>query len=373
MVINNRYKELIRKNRAALVNFLKKHWLLTIIVIVAVFGIYFYFNSIYRRIPRYFKKMDPLIKGLDLHPITSCPKLIENGYKLCDFYVASAFRCYLPCTQYYDYSSTEMIKRCLISGARYLELDIFNKGFCYETIPLVCMGKEQGNWHYTTELTFDDCCNMIASYAFSGLVRNSSDPFFLCLNLHVGNNTRTMDKVSDILHNYFNNHLLDQSYSYQRTNLAQVKIGDLINKLVIFSNCRCKDSRLNELINYTWKQPFMRSYSHYEIIDLYEPKEVTDYNRLSLTRVHPGFTDRETTNYNPRVAWMYGCQFVSMNYSSPDENMIIYMKKFRKSSLVLKPYKLRFHPKFYKSPTPQTKKVSFAPEQHSTPNYSITY
>jgi hypothetical protein len=305
--------------------------------------------------------------------VTACPKLIENGYKLCDFYVASAFRCFLPCTQYYDYSSVEMIKRCLISGARYLELDIYNKGFCYETVPVVCNGKQPGNWHLTTELSFDDCCNMIASYAFSGLVKNASDPFFLCLNLNVEGNTHTLDKVAKIIHNYFGNHLLDRTYSYQKTNLAQVELKYLLDKLIIFSDCSCKGSKLDELINYSWKRPFMRSYSHYQIIDLYEPAEVTKYNQLSLSRVYPGFKERETKNYNPRVAWMYGCQFVSMNYSCPDENMIIYMKKFRKSSFVLKPYKLRFHPKYYKSPTPQTKKVSFAPEQHSTPNYSITY
>jgi hypothetical protein len=56
-----------------------------------------------------------------------------------------------------------------------------------------------------------------------------------------------------------------------------------------------------------------------------------------------------------------------------DENMKMHFLKFNKSSFSLKPYQLRFHPKTYRKPTSQTKKVSFAPEQITTPFYSITY
>jgi len=36
----------------------------------------------------------------------------------------------------------------------------------------------------------------------------------------------------------------------------------------------------------------MRSYSHVEVLDFHEPTEVTDYNRLNLTRCYPAFTER---------------------------------------------------------------------------------
>ncbi len=110
-----------------------------------------------------------------------------------------------------------------------------------------------------------------------------------------------------------------------------------------------------------------------EINDLHEPEELTDYNRKSLTRVYPSCIKRYKNNYNPRISWIYGCQFVAMNYSDIDDNMVIYWSKFKKCSFILKPYKLRFKAITYKSPKLQTKKVSFAPEQVTTPNYSITY
>ena len=73
------------------------------------------------------------------------------------------------------------------------------------------------------------------------------------------------------------------------------------------------------------------------------------------------------------MGWLYGCQFVCMNYTHFDTNMKNYFLKFNKSSFVLKPYQLRYHKNSYRKPIPQTKKVSFAPEQITTPYYSITY
>lgn len=367
------YKQLAQRQKEALVKYFKKNWLKILIFTLTVTFVITYFTVFYRRVPRALAKLDPYIRELDLHPVSACPKLIKNGYLLCDFYIASSFRSFLPCNQYYDYSSLEMITKAMVCGARYIELDIFNKDFCQETTPVVCVGQEVGNWHHSTKLTVDECFATISQNAFTGTLRNYSDPFFLCLNLYVDDNLRTMDKIADSLITYLKNWLLDSSYSYQNTNIAQVPLKNLLSKLVILCNQRCQESKLAEYINYTWDQPFMRNYSSVEIEDLHEPTEVTDYNRKNLTRVYPSFTDRVTKNYNPRPSWMYGCQFVTMNYQKMDDNMVIYLKKFKKCSFVLKPYKLRFHPNTYKDPKPQTKKVSFAPEQITTPYYSITY
>lgn len=368
-----KYKELIAKNKKAFTQFLSRHWVVLFISILIAVIVYFYFHSIYRRVPRCLGRLHPYFTDMDIHPVTGCPKLLANNYKLCDFYIASAFRCYLPCTQRYDYGSREMVEAAMIGGARALEFDIYNKNFCHDTTPVITNGKEIGNWHYTTPLSFDDICQTIAYVGYSGMLKNSSDPLFIILNFYVDNNTLTLDKVAKTIQHHFGDRLLDINYSHQKTNLAMVPLTDLLNKIIIIADEPCPDSKLNEYINYTWKQPFMRSYSHIDIIDLHEPPEVTEYNKKNLTRVFPQFITRKTQNYNPRPSWMYGCQFVSMNYSTPDENLIIYLKKFRKCSFQLKPYKLRFHPNYYKSPTPQTKKVSFAPQQISTPYYSITY
>lgn len=367
------YKTLITQRTQQLKVILKKDKWKILLFISIIIILYIYYMYFHRRIDRRMRKLDPYINELEIRPITSCPKLIENGYLLCDFYVASSFRTFLPYCQTYDYSSLSMINKALLLGARFIELDVYNKDFCIETTPVVCVGKQPGNWHYTSKLLFKDCCGIIAQNAFTSVLSNSSDPFFLCLNLYLEDNLQTMNKISNIIRSMLGDWLLDSRYSYSRVNIAQVPISEFLNKLVIITNNKCKGSKLAELVNYTWFQPFLRNYSSLEITDLAEPKELTDFNRKNITRVYPNITDRDTKNYNPRACWMYGCQFVSMNYQLMDRNMLIYLKKFKKSSFILKPYKLRFQPSYYNSPTPQTKKVSFAPEQISTPYYSITY
>lgn len=367
------YKALIDKNKLAFISFFKNSLPIILISIVIFLCIFVYFQVFYQRVSRCLKRVTPYFADMDLHPVTGCPKLLANDYRLCDFYIATAFRCYLPCTQKYDYSSKDMIQSALVGGARALEFDVYNKDFCQDTVPIVTNGQEVGNWHYTSRLTFDDACSTVAYVAFSGMVKNASDPLFIILNLYVDRNTLTMNKMAKTIQTYFGEYLLDMRYSHQKTNLAMVPLGKLLNKVIIIADQPQPDSSLDEYINYTWKQPFMRSYSHLDVLDLHEPSEVTEYNRKNLTRVYPQFVTRSTQNYNPRPSWMYGCQFVAMNYSQPDDNLVIYLKKFRKCSFQLKPYKLRFHPTYYKSPKPQTKKVSFAPQQISTPYYSITY
>jgi hypothetical protein len=367
------YINIVENNKEKVIQYLKHNYIKIIIVILFLIIIYIYFHSFYRRIPRYLFKIRNNLKNLKLRPITSCPKLIKNKYKLCDFYISSSSKSYLPCSQYYDYASTEILELSILNGARYVELDIFNKGFCDETIPVVTNGTLKGNWHWTNELSFEDCCETIFNYAFSSIIPNPTDPFFLGLNLHLGYNCKTADKIADILKSFFSEKFLDSRFSYQRTNIAQVDISEFIGKIIILCNSPCKTSNLSEYINYTWSQPFMRSYSHYDIQSLYDPKEVREYNKKNLSRIFPAFTERKTQNYNPRSGWLYGCQFVGMNFSHFDDNMRVHFLKFNKSSFSLKPYQLRYHKDTYKKPTLQTKKVSFAPEQITTPFYSITY
>lgn len=74
--------------------------------------------------------------------------------------------------------------------------------------------------------------------------------------------------------------------------------------------------------------------------------ELTDklsiFNMVGMTLVEPveeSVTD--SVNYNPILPFTYGCQFVAMNYQTPDKYMDLYLKIFQKSSYVLKPSGLR--------------------------------
>ena len=367
------YYEIVEKNKEKTFNYIKKNWLFLIFCITIFFCLYIYFVSIYRRIPKYLYNIQNNLKQLEIRPLKSCSGLLNKRYTLSDFYISSSAKSYLPCTQYYDYSSTKMIELSILNGSRYVELDIFNKGFCPETIPVVTNGSHPGNWHWTTELSLDECCDTILNYAFSSIIPNASDPFFIYLNIQTEYNCSTVNKVAEIIKTYFKGKLLSNNYSYQRLNLGMTSISELIDKVIILCNSKCKGTQLDELINLTTNGPFMRAYNNYEIKSLYEPKEVIEFNKKNITRVFPDFPDRYTKNYNPRSGWLYGCQFCAMNFSLLDDNLKCHFLKFNKSSFILKPYQLRYHKETYKKPIPQTKKVSFAPEQITTPYYSITY
>ena len=71
------------------------------------------------------------------------PSSNENVYKhkkLCEYYIASAYRPYLVGHQKGDYCSIDMIQRVLYFGARYLDLEIFNKEMKADTTPVITTG-----------------------------------------------------------------------------------------------------------------------------------------------------------------------------------------------------------------------------------------
>ena len=54
------------------------------------------------------------------------------------------------------------------------------------------------------------------------------------------------------------NYLLDASYNYQAKNIAITPLKDLMGKVVILCSDGFQGSNLEEIINYSWKFPYMR-------------------------------------------------------------------------------------------------------------------
>jgi hypothetical protein len=370
------YEKYMVRAREQFMVFLSRYWPQLLGGFVVIFSLLFYFFAIYRRVPRCLGRLDKISKDLQIHPIQSCPKIMEYSYKLCDFYIASSGKSFLPCNQYYDYSSIDMIEKALKMGARCIELDIYNKTFCDDTIPVVCSGKETGNWHWTTDLTFEECCIKISDSAFSAVIPNYTDPLFLALNFHINGNVRTAKKIADIMSSTFGSRMLhigNYRFSYQRANIGLEPIQTFMNKITIISNESWPtEPKLNEMIHCTWKQAFIRSYTDLEINDLHEPEELQNYNKQHLTRVVSSCVKREMYNYNPRPAWIYGCQFVSMFYNVPDSKLKVYLKKFQKASFVVKPYQLRYKPTVFQKPAPQTNKVNPRAKSYTMPGLQFS-
>tara|TARA_B110000977_G_scaffold177318_1_gene233734 strand:- start:3040 stop:4236 length:1197 start_codon:yes stop_codon:yes gene_type:complete len=370
----NKFKE----QREKLLLFVNKHKRAVIISVAIIAIIAIYLFVFHNRVNKYLNRMDVY----DTNNIVSMQynqEIMNGNFKLCDFYISSSYKSYLPCTNYYDYSSCEAIKRSLKSGARYIDLDVYNKDFNTCTTPIVCNGDEVGNYNNTTHITFDAACKTIANHAFSGnFISNPGDPMFLNINFKTWYNKDTIDKCAAIIKKHFQHRLLSKKYSYQgrytNTNLATTPIKKLIGKLIIIASGDIKNTLMEEICNLHPEFNFnMRDMTHIEVKESYDPNELKEFNKRNITRVIPSFSDREKENYNFYTSYYLGCQFICMNFTEPTDFMKAYINKFKKCSLVLKPYKLRYKPTLIKAPLKQSKKVSFAPKKVTTPFYSITY
>ena len=259
-----------------------------------------------------------------------------------------------------------------------IDLDIMNKDFSSCTEPVVCAGEQVGNWHYTTPILFDDVISEISKYAFGGKVNNGTDPLFINLNFKTWYNTGTIDKCADILKSHLSSKFLPQQFSYQgrygNVNIATTPIKKLLKKVIFISTSNVKGTKMDEIINLN---PNVggntRILTFDKVKESYDPKELANFNKKNLSFVFPISDKRKKENFNFFTSYYLGCQFIAMNYTEPDEWMIQYAKQFKECSFILKPYKLRYHPKLIKQPLAQTKKVSFAPRKASTPFYNITY
>ena len=117
-----------QEQRAKLFEFVRKYKTPVIVSVVIVVILSVYLFVFYNRVDRSLRRM----KDYDLSKVTALQynrKVMSGNFKLCDFYVASSYKSYLPCTNYYDYASCESIKQVIKAGARYIDLDIYNKDF----------------------------------------------------------------------------------------------------------------------------------------------------------------------------------------------------------------------------------------------------
>lgn len=371
-VRNNILSKLKNTDRENFIQFVfsKYGLFLCIFIIILIWIYYFYFWSKVMRVPRLLKKLDNLENLVNPKPFSSC-NINLSKYKLCDFYVASSSKSYLIGQQTNDYVSSNMITKVIKGGARFIELDIFNETFDEFTEPIVANGIEKGRYIETYNYeTFDNCCKTLSECAFSRLlIENSDDPLFLYLNLHVNGNLNTLNRVSEIIINYFRDKLLPSKYGYQKIKIPQENINVFFGKLIIFASPGFKNSKLDEIVNFSPSAYYMRKYSYDDVENSYEPTEITNFNKQNISIVDANDYN-SSINKSPLIPWKYGCQFVGINYQSEDAGLFEYLNKFNEYSFKLKPKPLRYKPLTYNAPKKQDKKVSFATMNIKTPMYN---
>jgi hypothetical protein len=339
----------------------------TLLVILLMF-----FSQKYR-VYRTLKNMDIYIKFQNIQSMK--PNLIKD-YKLCDFYVSSSYNSALSGTQLIDYVSTDMVKKVLQTGVRYLEFQVFGDKYGMNAEPIVSSGFRKGEWKMTLNtLYLEDVFKTIRDHAFRVFdgtdgSPNYLDPLFISLDLKNNFNYFVTNKIQKLFSKYLIEYLLDPSYNYQAKNIGLEPLKNLMGKIVIFASDGFQGSTLEEIVNYSWAYPDLKRFHYSEIDnqlatvnkavsdqgvgllslqnqvqntkDTIEYSQIKDFNKKGLTIVVPHKEgDILTYNYDPTNAWNLGCQFVTMNFQSIDTYMDKYINKFRKQAFVLKPKTLR--------------------------------
>ena len=194
-----------------------------------------------------YKHMKP--KSLDL-----CNRL--RKHRVCEFYVASSYNN----IKIGLHSTIDILKHLLIYGARYLEIDIMNKTLEEETIPVVSLGINKGEWKLTENyIELDKVFKIIADIAFSPeYIDNFQDPLFLFLNININNNEETLDKIHSSLRRVFGYRLLNKMYHYQKMNIALESMCNLMGKIVIMAPSSFKDYKISQLINCSLDDRYLR-------------------------------------------------------------------------------------------------------------------
>ena len=275
----------------------------------------------------------------------------DEEYKLADYYIASSFRSVTGRNQRYDYCSTKILKKILKEGARFIWLDVFNSDLSSNPMPVVGSGIGKGNWILSLNtIPFDECCETIAKTAFtSGKVNNYKDPLIIALNLNTQKNLYSLNKMKDSIIKHLGERLLSVHYGYSKTNIGEVPINKLKEKVIIFTSGGFETTTLEELVNYSWDKKFLKNIN-YKAIDpntketefiKEDTTALKDFNTNHLTIVTPDPETIFSRQYDPIHAWKFGCQFVSMYYQNIDKLIQQNAEKFKTNSFILKPPLLR--------------------------------
>lgn len=293
------------------------------------------------------KVMERLYIYDDYFTISSLDDEKELEQPLCNFYIASAFRPYTGKNQMLDYTSTNILKRILRYGARFLYLDVYSDN----EKPLVCVGLKNGNWKLSlNSLDFDEVMETIGTNAFNpGIVTNYEDPLLIGLNLNMPKNHKILKKIKESIIKHCGTRLLDITYGYNQKNIALEPIKKLKEKVVILSSEGFENSTLEEIINGSWNTNELRKINNKSIdptvrISQYikeDTETLMNYNKSGLSVIVPEEKSFFTRQYSPNNAFEFGCQFVCMYYQEVDGLMDFYATKFKSKSFILKPSKLR--------------------------------
>lgn len=359
-------------------------FILAIMLLLLIYMLYYYNFS--NRVYTQTAVIDYPSK-INLVKMATCDKIEDpmNQYILSDYYIAASANSVCVGNQKYDYVSIEILSKVLNSGARYIEIPICQSDVGQGSAPVVATGELNGQWITSINtLSPIEVFTAMRAIAFS----NINYPLFINLKLYTVDKY-TLNQLAKTLLITFKSLLINPD-QYRTVPITMERICMLLGKVIIFCsdeyqqsdlvsiicpsngyinrlysgdvsgfNIPANDSNYPKILSKT-QQTQATAYFDNKYPDLASVVGKTDflgelkadskvldvltnYNKVGATVVYPNMeTDTLSVNYNPSLAWEYGCTFVAMNYQIYDDNMTQYIDTFKSSSFILKPAGFRF-------------------------------
>lgn len=323
--------------------------------------------------PSYSVSFEPLI-------INRVP---NKPYFLRDYYISSSYKSYMPCGHTNDVVSYNALVSCLSKGARFIHLDLYYDGefpcdpSAIITVQNVIDGepsvypKAPQKYKY---LNLTNCLNIIANKAWNGMTEQRNYPLLLYLELHFDTNRNLEKKIADALVNTLSTRFINKKYGFHRTPVGNIPMDELIGKVILLTNRRCVNDKLDEITNSILNNEVndisnvvlsQTDINYGGIRGKYVKKDdaVRD-NKFTLHRVvldtDPNIINQYTPKYDiinidPTDSFNYGMQIVSMNFQKYDDNLRTYLntelnpneyqgKTFSKLGFIPKPQNMIYIP-----------------------------
>ena len=303
--------------------------------------------------------------------------------RVLDLHISSSFNCCSTKHKVFDYLHLDILKEILKSGTRYIEIKIFNSHFGEDTsrttiIPVINNGTEKGEWKLCfNPIPFKEFCLFLKKHAFQFLkktdgddfegVPNNEDPLFLALDLKTNKNINVLNKIHKTIIDILGTYLLEdvnRSYTEDKNHFSQIPISNLKGtdkrkaRLIILSGDGFQGSNLVKVINGYWgsvevnvphkiKRLYFEDLLKYNLESNKQLKEeFKKETSKQLTIITPDKDEDEQgnidmnllkeINYDTKLAFDLGCQFISVYYQSVDEHMDDYITRFKNYGIITK-------------------------------------
>ena len=344
------------------------------IILIISIGYMIYLNKLENRECDYMNNLYSSVDG-NIRPITSSDP--DCSGNLFDYYIKSAYNACSGGNYKNDFVDICNLKAVIKQGVRCLDFEVYS----VNDNPVVATSTSDSYYVKETfnSVNFASVMDTIRNYAFSGSTcPNPTDPIIIHLRCK-SNNQKIYSKLADIFKSN-NDIMLGKEYSFEieGKNLGNVPLMSLQNKVILVMDrsnpAFIESENLLEYVNMTSNSIFMREYNYYNVKNIPDVNELTEFNKRGMTIVIP---DNESNPANPSgmVSRASGCQMVAMRYQLVDNNLMENALFFDRAgyAFALKPADLRYQPVTVPAPTPQNPGYSYATRNSSTDYYSFNF